>query len=136
MRFYKAPVIGLLGGASSVAAVGYADNQLPTLKDEPHVAANFPEIDMKIFSPAFLSPETVPAGFGNGTAGPIDQATLGMYSSSRPHIPLFFYHFTENNDDKVDIRTSANTWLNRDVPRRSGRAPRLGQLSPVRRPPV
>lgn len=78
MRFHNSPALGLLGGAGLATAVGYADNQVPTLKDDPDVAANFPDIDLEILSPAFLSPETIPDGFENGTAGPTDQATLGM----------------------------------------------------------
>lgn len=77
MRSRNSPVAGLVYGAGLVVAQGYADNQLPTVKDEPQVAANFPEVDIELFSPAFTQPETVPVGFENGTAGPTDQDTLG-----------------------------------------------------------
>ena len=77
MRFQASPTIGILYGVRLATAVGYADNQLPTIKDEPHIAANFPEPDIELFSPAFTNPEGIPRGFENGTASPTDQDTLG-----------------------------------------------------------
>lgn len=83
MRSHGGLAVGLLYGAGLVAAQGYADNQVPTRKDEPHIAANFPEVDIEIFSPAFTRPETVPVGFENGTSSPTDQDTLGTFIHAR-----------------------------------------------------
>ncbi|KAM0323630.1 hypothetical protein ACHAQA_008565 [Verticillium albo-atrum] len=79
MRFGDTVAMALLQGAHLATAQRYADNQAPTIKDEPHVAANFPEVDIEVLSPAFVSPETVPSGFKNGTAPPTDQATLEKF---------------------------------------------------------
>lgn len=87
MRFETSSVAGFLYGARLVLAQGYADNQLPTIKDEPHVAANFPEVDIELFSPAFTQPDTVPSGFKDGTASPTDQDTLGTSSCTQDAIP-------------------------------------------------
>ena len=87
MRFHGIYVLGLLYGARSIAAKGYADNQAKIVKDEPHVAANFPDVNIELLSPAFLSPETVPAGFADGTAAPTNQTILGR--SIRPRLSTF-----------------------------------------------
>lgn len=67
----------LVGAAGFVEAQRYADNHRPLVVDVPAVAAAFPDVDIELFSPAFLNPETIPAGFAQNTAGPTDQATLG-----------------------------------------------------------
>ncbi|TEA18541.1 Carboxypeptidase 2 [Colletotrichum sidae] len=54
----------------------YADNQVPVSKDSDLVSALFPDVDVELLSPAFANPESIPAGWSNGTAGPTDQATL------------------------------------------------------------
>lgn len=79
MRFQNSLKGGLLCGASLVAAAGYADDRVPTEKDEPHVAANFPEFDYEIISPAFLNPEGIPDEFENGTVGPTSQDAMGTF---------------------------------------------------------
>jgi hypothetical protein len=66
---------------SSVATAQsrYADNHVALVPDSEAVAANFPDVEgIELLSPAFLNPETVPAGFANGTSGPTDDATMGM----------------------------------------------------------
>ncbi|CAG9949509.1 unnamed protein product, partial [Clonostachys rosea f. rosea IK726] len=45
-------------------------------KDPAHIAANFPDIDDEILSPAFTSPDTVPEGFRHGISGPTPQNVL------------------------------------------------------------
>lgn len=48
----------------------YGDNYTPVNKDDEAISRNYPDIDIDLLSPAFLNPETVPAGFANGTSGP------------------------------------------------------------------
>jgi hypothetical protein len=75
---------GLLGFWASLAlAQGhYADNQGVLIQDNEQAAANFPDVEgIELLSPAFLYPESVPAGFANGTSGPTDEATMGWFSS-------------------------------------------------------
>lgn len=62
-----------------VAAVNYGENHAPVEKDEELVAANFPNTNETLFSPAFADLGSVLPGFANGTDGPTDDATLGMY---------------------------------------------------------
>lgn len=69
--------IGLAGAGLASAQYRYADNQQPLEKDPPQVAANFPDVDVELLSPAFLDTESVPEAFANGTAGPTSQRTLG-----------------------------------------------------------
>jgi hypothetical protein len=63
-------------GALAQKQLGW--NHAPVEKDNDAVSRNYPEVDVELLSPAFLNPETVPEGFANGTAGPTDDATLGM----------------------------------------------------------
>ncbi|KAI1303466.1 carboxypeptidase [Xylaria venustula] len=60
----------------------YGGNHAPVEKDEDLVAAHFPDTDEKLFSPAFLTPESVLAGFRNGTEPPTDDATLDIFLKS------------------------------------------------------
>lgn len=69
----------LLLYVSVAIADQYGENHSPVEKDEDLVAANFPDTSETLFSPAFASPESVLPGFANGTDGPTDDATLGMY---------------------------------------------------------
>jgi hypothetical protein len=48
----------------------YGDNYTPVNKDDEAISRNYPDIDIDLLSPAFLNPETIPAGFANGTSGP------------------------------------------------------------------
>lgn len=48
----------------------YGDNYTPVNKDDEAISQNYPDIDIDLLSPAFLNPETIPAGFANGTFGP------------------------------------------------------------------
>lgn len=79
MRFHESITAATLLHASFTAAQAvYADNQAPLEKDPEHIAQHFPDVDeIELLSPAFASPNTVPEGFSNGTAGPTDQTTMG-----------------------------------------------------------
>ncbi|KAF1935993.1 Zn-dependent exopeptidase [Clathrospora elynae] len=58
----------------------YASNQNPVVVDTPQVTANFPDVEgIKLLSPAFKNPETVPGAFANGTSGPTPQRTLESF---------------------------------------------------------
>ncbi|RBR10208.1 uncharacterized protein FIESC28_09594 [Fusarium coffeatum] len=57
----------------------YGENWTPTIKDSDLVAANFPDVNITLRSPAFLNPETVPARFANGTEGPTDDIELDYF---------------------------------------------------------
>ncbi|KAI9155570.1 Carboxypeptidase 2 [Paramyrothecium foliicola] len=57
----------------------YGENWVPTVKDSRLVAANFPDVNITLRSPAFLKPETVPARFSNGTEGPTDDIELDYF---------------------------------------------------------
>ncbi|KAI1429146.1 carboxypeptidase [Xylaria sp. FL1777] len=65
-----------------VNASQYGENHAPVEKDEDVVAAHFPDTDEVLLSPAFLAPEGVLTGFGNGTDGPTDDATLDDFLRS------------------------------------------------------
>lgn len=54
----------------------YAENTRPFTPDSPAVSANFPEPNITLYSPAFISPDTVPDEFSNGTAAPTPEETL------------------------------------------------------------
>ncbi|KAM0186791.1 hypothetical protein ACHAPA_012261 [Fusarium lateritium] len=57
----------------------YGENWTPTIKDSRLVAANFPDVNITLRSPAFLNPEKVPARFVNGTEGPTDDIELDYF---------------------------------------------------------
>ncbi|KAF5024813.1 hypothetical protein F66182_3052 [Fusarium sp. NRRL 66182] len=57
----------------------YGENWVPTVKDSRLVAANFPDVNITLRSPAFLNPEKVPARFSNGTKGPTDDIELDYF---------------------------------------------------------
>ncbi|KAG5655535.1 hypothetical protein KAF25_003872 [Fusarium avenaceum] len=57
----------------------YGENWAPTIKDSSLVAANFPDVNITLRSPAFLNPERVPARFANGTEGPTDDVELDYF---------------------------------------------------------
>ncbi|KAK7216559.1 hypothetical protein V2G26_004562 [Clonostachys chloroleuca] len=73
------PLLSLLVGP---CVGGVAQHRLTYLrpllaqKDPAHIAANFPDLDDEILSPAFTSPETVPEGFRHGISGPTPQNVL------------------------------------------------------------
>lgn len=56
-------------------------NYSPTSKDNEAISLAYQDVDVELFSPAFLRPETVPVEtFANGTSGPTNETTLGTYS--------------------------------------------------------
>jgi len=61
------------------AAARYGNVARATTYVEPenifHLFQDIP--DLELYSPIFTMPETVPAGFANGTAGPTPQAVMG-----------------------------------------------------------
>ncbi|KAH6661500.1 carboxypeptidase 2 [Plectosphaerella plurivora] len=79
MQLIQGVHLMLLATVPVVGAQRYADNQRPILRDGPLVAAAFPSVDVELLTPAFLNPETVPAGFADNAAGPTDQATLERF---------------------------------------------------------
>ncbi|KAK1711913.1 carboxypeptidase [Colletotrichum acutatum] len=65
---------------SSVQAAKYGYNHVTVRKDTDIVAANFKDIEgVDLLSPAFLTPETIPAGFSDGTQGPTDDDLLDSF---------------------------------------------------------
>ncbi|OTB00844.1 hypothetical protein M426DRAFT_65095 [Hypoxylon sp. CI-4A] len=65
-----------------VGAVQYGENHASVEKDEDIVAANFPDTNETLYSPAFANPESLLPGFANGTDGPTDDATLDLFLRS------------------------------------------------------
>ncbi|KAL3420688.1 carboxypeptidase [Phlyctema vagabunda] len=57
----------------------YGGNRAVTSLDNALVSANFPDVNVTIYSPAFLGPGLIPAGFSNGTSGPTDDAVLASF---------------------------------------------------------
>lgn len=67
-----------LGLASVASAVTYGYNHVPVTKDSETVARAFENIDdIKLLSPAFLTPDIRLPGFTNGTQGPSSQDDVG-----------------------------------------------------------
>lgn len=72
--------VGLaLGLASMARAVSYGYNHVPVVKDSELVAGAFEDVDVKLLSPAFATPEIRLPGFKNGTQGPSSQDDMGEY---------------------------------------------------------
>lgn len=78
----------LLAGISALTtanAATYGNNWVTTRKDPSALAAQFPSPNTTLLSPAFLSPENIPAAFTNGTEGPTDDAELGTSPTTPPN---------------------------------------------------
>jgi hypothetical protein len=74
---------GLLYVGLATAQQRYAHNQANVIKDSEEASKNFQDVeDLKLESPAFTDPKSIPAGFENGTSGPTDDATLGMSNNT------------------------------------------------------
>ncbi|KAK1992130.1 carboxypeptidase [Colletotrichum falcatum] len=74
--------LGLLGLSllASAQADKYGYNNVGDRKDSDIVAANFQDVEgVELFSPAFLTPDTVPQGFSDGTKGPTDDALIDTF---------------------------------------------------------
>lgn len=78
MRTSLLPTLAL-SGLGFTNALQYGYNHVSIGRDPDELAASFPEPDVKLYSPAFMQPESVPETFVEGTDGPTDDATLGMY---------------------------------------------------------
>jgi hypothetical protein len=68
-----------LSAASAVNALQYGYNHGTVRKDSELVAANFKDVDIDLYAPAFLEPATRQSGFKNGTQGPTSHEDMGMY---------------------------------------------------------
>ncbi|GJC80888.1 carboxypeptidase 2 [Colletotrichum liriopes] len=74
--------LGLLGLSllASAQATKYGYNHVAVRKDSDIVAANFKAIEgVDLLSPAFLTPDTIPGGFSDGTKGPTDDDLLDSF---------------------------------------------------------
>ena len=65
-----------------VEAVKDDQTHVPTRPDLELVAANFPDPNVTLLSPAFISPDGVPQGFNDGTEGPTDATNMGCFLQS------------------------------------------------------
>ncbi|ROT38443.1 carboxypeptidase [Sodiomyces alkalinus F11] len=70
---------GLFGLVSLASAVQYGYNHVPVRQDPDHVAAHFQDVDIDLYSPAFLNPEGRLPGFPNGTQGPTSHEVMESY---------------------------------------------------------
>lgn len=77
-----------LTAASAVNAFQYGYNHVTVRKDIPLVAANFKNVDINLYSPAFLDPESQQTGFKNGTQGPTSHEDMGMHKSKHVDEPI------------------------------------------------
>ncbi|KAI3588126.1 pyridoxal phosphate-dependent transferase [Fusarium oxysporum f. sp. albedinis] len=70
-----------ISAASAVNAFQYGYNHVTVRKDIPLVAANFKDVDIDLYSPAFLDPESRQSGFKNGTQGPTSHEDMANFTS-------------------------------------------------------
>lgn len=77
MTFSRSLLVTLLVGADLCLAQQYGKNHVPVRRDSPAVEAAFPNPNVTLISPAFASPDTVPAAFSNGTFGPTPDMEMG-----------------------------------------------------------
>jgi hypothetical protein len=66
------------GSAGSVSRTTYGNNALSVDFDNEAISRNYQDVDIQLLSPAFTNPESIPAGFSNGTSGPTPLHELGM----------------------------------------------------------
>ncbi|KAF0328226.1 Carboxypeptidase 2 [Colletotrichum sp. SAR11_59] len=74
--------LGLIGLSllASAEAAKYGYNHVTVRQDSDAIAANFQAIEgVDLLSPAFLSPETIPTGFAEGTQGPTADDVLDTF---------------------------------------------------------
>ena len=88
-------------------------NYSPISKDNEAISLAYQDVDVELFSPAFLRPETIPTEtFANGTSGPTNETTLGM--------PAFDgYPQDKANDFPGDFLrdiASRHDWFNYQIP--------------------
>ncbi|KAF4340511.1 carboxypeptidase 2 [Fusarium beomiforme] len=75
----KKTVLVGLSVVSAANALQYGYNHVTVRKDIPLVAANFKDVDIDLYAPAFLEPESRQAGFKNGTQGPTSHEDMEAY---------------------------------------------------------
>lgn len=104
MSIYRILTVGLLQAGLAVA-LRYADNQVKVVKDSDAASAHFKSLDeIELYSPAFVTPGSVPAQFENGTSGPTNGATMGKFIPSEYSLLLltsadyFLRTLAERND--------------------------------------
>ncbi|KAF4972238.1 hypothetical protein FSARC_1135 [Fusarium sarcochroum] len=104
----------------------YGDNWVPTVKDSRLVAANFPNVNVTLRSPAFLSPDKLPTRFSNGTEGPTDYIEFDYFirnlaqrhdwmtyesaafqSEEGRYIPYIFLSLPDSGGDKLRVYLQA-----------------------------
>jgi hypothetical protein len=82
----------------------YGDNYTPVNKDDAAISQNYPDIDIDLLSPAFFNPETIPAGFANGTSGPTPDFVMSKsipvwpWRDTNPQIDNFLQTLASHND--------------------------------------
>jgi hypothetical protein len=77
--FGRAVTLIGLSVVSVASATQYGYNHVPTQKNTDLVAANFKDVDIDLYSPAFLNPDKIQAGFSEGTQGATSQDDFGQY---------------------------------------------------------
>ncbi|KAM0721553.1 hypothetical protein Q7P37_002478 [Cladosporium fusiforme] len=60
----------------------YGENNLPVDFDNEAISRNYQDVDMQLLSPAFMNPDSVPAGFSNGSAGPTPDHEMDYFFRS------------------------------------------------------
>jgi len=65
------------GSAGPASRTTYGNNALTVDFDNEAISRNYPDVDIQLLSPAFLNPESIPAGFSNGTSGPTPLHEMG-----------------------------------------------------------
>lgn len=65
------------GSAGSASRTTYGNNDLAVDFDNEAISRNYQDVDIQLLSPAFINPESVPAGFSNGTSGPTPLHEMG-----------------------------------------------------------
>jgi hypothetical protein len=68
----------VLGFAGVATAQQYGYNHVNVQRDTDIIASAFPDVDIELFSPAFLTPENRLPGFSDGTQGPTSHEDMGM----------------------------------------------------------
>lgn len=71
-------LLAAFAAGAAAQGVQYGQNQVTVRPDPNIVAANFPDTNISLLAPAFLDPDSVSAGFLNGTQGPTPDSQLGM----------------------------------------------------------
>ncbi|CRK37066.1 Carboxypeptidase 2 like protein [Verticillium longisporum] len=70
---------GLFGLLSFAEAAKYGYNHVAVRQDSDIVAANFKDVDISLYSPAFLNPGSRLEGFSRGTEGPTSHEAMEVF---------------------------------------------------------